>query len=389
MIDFTYSWPTVMFFGKDGVGKLSHALGGKYRHALLIHSGGSVVQSGLLQKITSELDGEHVAWTSFDRVRPNPRLGMVQEGIKAAEAGGCDILLAIGGGSSIDTAKAISLGCACGPDALWNDCFIAFKEVQATLPIGVVLTIPASGSETSNACVVTNEKTGEKLTACQESVIPRFAILDPTLTLSLPPYQTACGVCDILAHMMERYFTSDTCTELSDALLEAGMRHIIQMGRMVKAHPDSYDVRADIMWTGSIAHNPLFDRGTSGGDWATHMIEHALSGRYDISHGAGLSALFPAWMQYVSRFKPEKILRFSQNVMGVGNQDDVIGSGISRLVAFYRMLGLPVTLKEAGIPNDCFDAISKEVTGGMYPLGNLMQLSRQDVAAILDLAYGA
>lgn len=258
----------------------------------------------------------------------------------------------------------------------------------AALPIGVVLTIPAAGSETSDSSVITKEDGLLKRSCDSAFMTPRFAALNPEFTCTLPDYQTACGASDILAHLMERYFTQVEHVDFTDRLLEATMRTILDFAPLALAHPMDYDVRAEIMWAGTVAHNNLLQTGRIG-DWASHAIEHELSAIYDIAHGAGLSIVFPAWMKYVWKENPDRFVQFASRVFGVevflGNKERAVEEAIGRLERFYRTLGLPTRLKEADIPADRLREMAKKctLTG---PAGHFKELGEEDVLAIYHLA---
>lgn len=393
MIDFTYYSPTKILFGKsslDQVGAQARLLGDK---ALVVYGQGAVVRTGVYQKVVDSLAGAGVEAVPFGGVRPNPRLSLVEEGVALCRSSGIPMVIAVGGGSAIDTAKAIAVAARLpeGTD-FWDYCFLQWRQPSEGLAVGVVLTIPASGSETSDACVITNETTGEKRIASAPAMIPAFAILDPETTYTLPPYQTACGACDILAHLQERYFTVAQFNDLSDRLLEAAMGHVIQNAPRVLQEPSEYRWRAELMWAGTLAHNPLFDRGRDGGDWASHMIEHALSARYDIAHGAGLAIIIPAWMKYVF---PSCIDRFVQYAVRVWHIDlplddpeTVVLAAIDQLEQFYRRLGLPVRLSEAGLSasDDELSQMAASVATEEFKVGGILPLGPGDVLDILRLA---
>ena len=286
MLNFEFYNPARILFGKgmeEQVGKRMAALG---RRVLLVYGGGSIKRSGLYDTVLARLADAGVEVTELAGVQPNPRLGLVREGIRLCRENRLDAVLAVGGGSVIDTAKTVALG-ACADGDVW-DFFERLVPVEKALPVGVVLTIPAAGSESSDSCVITKEEGLLKRSCAGEALIPRFAILNPAFTCTLPPYQTACGATDILAHLMERYFTRVDHVDLTDRLLEATMRTVINYTPLALERPDDYHIRAELMWAGTVAHNNLLDTGRIG-DWASHQIEHELSALYDIAHGAGLA----------------------------------------------------------------------------------------------------
>ncbi len=393
MTDFTYHSPTKIIFGKTSlrqVGAESRLCGSK---ALVVYGQGAVVRTGVYQRVVDSLSEAGVEVVPFGGIQPNPRLSLVEEGAALCRSQRIPLVLAVGGGSAIDTAKAIAVAAAL-PEGIdfWDHCFLQWRQASDALAVGVVLTIPASGSETSDACVITNEATGEKRIASAPAMIPRFAILDPETTYTLPPYQTACGACDILSHLQERYFTPARFNDLSDRLLEAAMGHVIQNAPCVLREPAEYRWRAELMWAGTLAHNALFDRGRDGGDWASHMIEHALSARYDIAHGAGLAIIIPAWMKYVF---PSCIDRFTQYATRVWHIDlplddpaTVVLAAIERLEQFYRGLGLPIRLSDAGlaISDRDLEEMASSVATEEFKVGGILPLGPDDVLKILRLA---
>jgi alcohol dehydrogenase YqhD (iron-dependent ADH family) len=295
-------------------------------------------------------------------------------------------VLAVGGGSVIDSAKAIALGVPCAGD-VW-DFYTRKAEPKEALPVGVVLTIPAAGSESSGGTVITNEDGWYKKDAGGDFLRPRFAIMDPVLTFTLPPYQTACGAADIMAHVMERYFTRVKAVDLTDRLCEAVLRTIVRNVPIALAKSDDYDARAEIMWAGTVAHNDLLGTGRVG-DWATHMIEHEVSGIYDVAHGAGLAVIFPSWMTYVLRHDVERFARFATRVFDVehdyASAERTALEGIRRLRAFWTSIGLPGTLSQMGVGADRLDEMAKKCTES-GTRGSFVKLARADVRAILELA---
>ncbi|HHY09019.1 MAG TPA: iron-containing alcohol dehydrogenase, partial [Firmicutes bacterium] len=296
-------------------------------------------------------------------------------------------ILAVGGGSVIDSAKAIAIGVPYEGD-VW-DFFAGKAEAEETLPVGVVLTIPAAGSEASTSSVLTNEEGWLKRGYGSEILRPKFALMNPELTYSLPPYQTACGVADMMAHVLERYFTNEKEVGLTDQLCEGTLRAIMAEAPRVLKDPKHYGARANIMWAGTLAHNGLLGTGRSE-DWASHNIEHELSGIYDIAHGAGLAIVFPAWMQYVYHHNKERFLQFAVRVFGVeqnfADPDETILEGIKRLKGFFKAIGLPTTLKEAAIPADRLEEMAAKCTADdTQTVGGLIPLDQRDVLAIYKL----
>lgn len=357
---------------------------------ILLHAGqGNALRSGLLGRVKADLSAAGVDFVELLGVQPNPRLSLVQEGIELCRRNGLEGILAVGGGSAIDSAKAIAAGVPYAGD-VWD--FYAGKAVpQSALPVGVVLTIPAAGSESSGSSVITKEEGWLKrgLTA-DHCLRPAFAILDPELTLSLPPYQTAVGAADIMSHVMERYFTNSPDVDFSDRLCEATMRALIRSLPLVLEDPSNLAARSELMWIGTVAHNDLLGMGREG-DWASHDIEHELSGIYDIPHGAGLAIVFPAWMRHVLAHDPARFAQWAERVWGVEPDYRDPGrtglEGIRRLEAFYRSCGLAGRLSELGVKDDrSVEMAAKATAGGTRTVGRFVKLDQAAVAAILASA---
>lgn len=351
MFNFNYYAPTKVIFGKGTeaeAGKLVKAFRGT--KALIHYGSGSVVRSGLLERVKASLDAEGIPYAELGGVVPNPRLSLVYEGIGLAKKEGVDFILAIGGGSVIDSAKAIGYGVANEGD-VW-DYYGRERQAEACLPVGVVLTIAAAGSEMSNSSVITKEEGGLKRGYRNDICRPKFAILDPELTLTLPDYQTACGCTDILMHTMERYFTNGGNMELTDQLAEGLMRTVMEKARVLKENPQDYAARAEVMWAGSLSHNGLTGCGNGGDDFATHGLEHEMGGLYDVAHGAGLAAIWGSWARYVYQDCLPRFYRFAVNVMGVpaGKDEAAVAlEGIEAMEEFYRSIQMPTSFAELGI----------------------------------------
>ena len=351
MFNFIYHTPTQVVFGKgaeEQTGALVKAQGCK--KVLIHYGGGSVVRSGLLVRIKASLDQAEVAYTELGGVVPNPRLSLVYRGIELCRKEGVDFILAVGGGSVIDSSKAIAYGLAEKAD-VW-ELYDRARRAKACLPVGVVLTIAAAGSEMSNSSVITKDEGGIKRGYNDDICRPRFAVMDPELTTTLPPYQTASGCVDILMHTMERYFTPNGTMELTDALAEGLMRTVIKNAVILRDDPGSYDARAEIMWAGSLSHNGLTGCGGDGGDFACHGLEHEIGGMFDVTHGAGLAAVWGSWARYVYRDCLDRFVRFAVNVMGVagsGTPEDIALAGIEAMEDFYRSIAMPTCFSELGI----------------------------------------
>ncbi|OFW64857.1 MAG: butanol dehydrogenase, partial [Actinobacteria bacterium RBG_19FT_COMBO_36_27] len=359
----------------------------KYGKKVLLHyGGGSIKKYGLYERVLKSLKDAGMEVIELGGVQPNPRLSLVKKGIDMCRREKVDIILAVGGGSAIDSAKTIASGVPYDGD-VW-DFFAGKAELKEIIPVGVVLTIPASGSESSNSSVVTNEDGMYKKGFTSELLRPEFAILNPENTFTLPQYQTACGSTDIMAHIMERYFTTVKNVELTDRLCEAALKTVINNTYEVLREPDNYAARAEIMWTGSIAHNNLLGTGRIG-DWAPHKIEMEISGLYDLAHGAGLAIIFPAWMKYVYKNDIERFAQFAARVWNVepdfNDTEKTAFSGIEKLENFFKEIGMPATLKEANIPYDRLEEMAEKCTE-MGPVGNFIKLDRNDVLKILEIA---
>ena len=390
MENFVYDRCTKIIFGKDTENLVGKEVK-KFSNKIMLHyGGGSIKKSGLYDRVMKALKDEGIEVVEYGGVKPNPTLAFAREGIKIAKEKDVGLILAVGGGSTIDSAKSIAVGAPYDGD-VWD--FAENKVIpQEALPVGVILTIPAAGSESSQYAVLTNEDgpyplKRDVVVENNQLIRPEFAILNPVLTFTLPPFQTACGVSDILAHIMERYFTNVRDVELTDRLCEATMKTVIKNGLIVMKEPENYSARAEVMWAGSIAHNDLLATGRAG-DFASHMIEHELSAIYDIAHGAGLSIIFPAWMKYVYKYN---IPRFAQFAARVWNVDDNFFSmeemaleAIKRITNFYKELGLPTTLKEADLPAERFE----EMAENAVKLGNIKKTDVEDIVEIYKLAAG-
>lgn len=388
MLNFEFYNPARIVFGRgaeEKTGELAKRLGTK---ALLHYGGGSVKATGVYDKVVRSLEKAGVPYVELSGVKPNPRLSLVHQGIKLCRDEGVDFVLAVGGGSVIDSAKAIAAGVPYDGD-VWDFYLDEEKGPFTALPIGVVLTIPAAGSESSTGSVITNETGWLKRAMNKEVLIPKFAVMNPEFTFTLPPYQTACGASDILAHMFERYFTQVEHTDLTDRLLEAAMKTLLIYAPIVMENPTDYDARAEVMWTGTIAHNNLLNTGRIG-DWASHNLEHELSGIYDIAHGAGLSIVFPAWMRHCHKAKPARFVQLAMRVFDVdlAMEDDekIIEEMIRRLETWYKRLGLPVRMSDAGIAGDRIGEMAKKLFIGQPEQGNFMRLTEEDALQIYKLA---
>ena len=388
MNNFVFQNPTKIIFGRGMekyVGKETLAFS---KNILLHYGGGSIKKTGLYDRVVQSLKEAGIRWVELSGVKPNPRLSLVREGIKLCRDEKLDFILAVGGGSAIDSAKAIAMGVVHEGD-VW-DIFAGKAKPAAALPVGTVLTIPAAGSEASTASVITNEDGWFKRGFDSEIIYPKFSILNPELAFTLPKYQVSSGSADILAHLMERYFTNTLHVELTDRMIEAIMKTLTHHVPKVLKQPDDYDSWAEIMWSGTVAHNNLMNTGRVG-DWASHDIEHELSAIYDVAHGAGLAVVFPAWMKYVYRHDVARFCQFAVRVWGVEpdfrSPEETALEGISRLENYFRSIGMPVTLKELGVPDDRLEEMAAKATNNdAYTVGQFVKLKKADVLSILKLA---
>ncbi len=358
----------------------------RHTDKVLLHYGsGSIKKTGLYDQIVQSLNESQIEFIELAGVQPNPRLSMVRKGIELCREHKIGFILAVGGGSPIDSAKAIAAGVPY-PGDVWD--FFSGKRIEKALKLGVVLTIPAAGSESSDSSVITKEEGWYKRAIGSNLLRPVFSIMNPELTFTLPPYQTAAGITDMIAHILERYFTTERNVDLTDRLCEATLKCIIHNTPKVLKEPGNYDARAEIMWSGTIAHNGLLGTGRIS-DWATHGIEHELSGIYDITHGAGLAIIFPAWMKYVYQAMPERFMQYAYRVWdvepGFFSNNDMINEGIVRTKQFFSSIGMPVSLTEAGIDPSRLEEMAQKCTEN-GPLGSFMPLHKQDVLNILQTA---
>ncbi|MGN1372517.1 MAG: iron-containing alcohol dehydrogenase [Candidatus Coproplasma sp.] len=355
MNNFLYFTPTAVYFGKNGEEQLSDILQKYGCRKVLIHYGGeSAVKSGLLQRVKWEIESVNIAWCELGGVKPNPRLSLVNQGISLCQRENVDLILAVGGGSVIDSAKAIGLGVANGGN-VW-DFYSRKREAASCLPIGVVLTISASGSEMSNSSVITNDEICEKRGLSCDLTRPTFAILNPDLTVSVSPFQTACGGADIFMHTAERYLAAGGNMTLTDGISEALMTTVIAATPKALRKPDDYEARANLMWAGSLSHNGLTGCGTDGGDWVVHWLGHELSALYDVAHGAALTSVWGSWARYVYKNCLNRFHRFAVEVMGVrpsGTREELALKGIDACEEWFKSIGLPTTISGLGVnPTD-------------------------------------
>lgn len=387
MDNFSYQSPTRYVFGRGAerqTGTLTAGMG--CRKVLIVIGGGSARRSGLLARVEESLHAAGIATLELTGIRPNPTDDRVYEGIALCRAEGVDGIIAVGGGSVIDTAKAIAGGVPYDGD-FWD--FWAGKAVMTdALPVGVVLTIPAAGSEGSGNSVITKLDGMRKISLRTDYALrPKFAVMNPELTFTLPPEQTAAGIADMMAHIMERYFTPTEGVETTDRVAEGVLQAIVEEAPKVMARPDDYEARANIMWCGTLAHNGICGCGRRE-DWASHGLEHVLSALHGVTHGAGLAVVFPAWMTYAAKSRPAKIAQFGRRVFGIGEQDDrkCAEAAIAALRAFFGSLGLPLTLGELGIKDPDFGAMTAMFHRDKgTPFGTYISLNPEDTEAVYRL----
>jgi alcohol dehydrogenase len=387
MENFRFKNTVEIIFGKgteNMVGKETR----KYSGKILLHYGGQTIKKiGLYGKIIKSLRKEGINFIEFAGVKPNPVLGLVEEGAEICRKNSIDFILAVGGGSVIDSAKAISIGALYDGD-VW-DFFTGKAKPAAALGIGVVLTVPAAGSESSVVTVISNEETQLKKGFHSSLMLPKFAILNPEITYSIDHFQTACGAADTIAHILERYFTPTTKADLTDRLCECAIRSVVDNVAIVMKNPEDYDARAELMWASTVAHNGILGTGRIE-DWASHKLAHELSVLYGITHGAALSVIFPAWMKYVYRHNVKRFFQFAVRVWDVdpcfGTQEEVAVKGIEQFEDFLKGLGLPTRLKELEIAEDADFAVmaEKELQWGL--LGNFVKLNKDDIVNIYKIA---
>ncbi|MEI3492395.1 MAG: iron-containing alcohol dehydrogenase [Blautia sp.] len=393
MRSFEYFAPTKVIFGKDSHLQIGDILKKENCHKVLIHYGGkSAVASGLIDEVSGCLTDAGIDFVTLGGVVPNPRLSKVREGIELCKKENVDFILAVGGGSVIDSAKAIGYGVANPWTDVWN--FYLKTEVPtACLPIGVIPTIAASGSEMSNSSVITNEDGWLKRGAAKCDLCrPKFALMNPKLTYSLPQYQTESGCVDILMHTMERYFVNIETMEITDSISESLMQTVIYNARILMREPDNYTARAEIMWAGSLSHNGLTGCGTGGGDWACHQLEHELGGLYDVTHGAGLAAIWGSWARYVYDVNPERFAQFATNVFDIPcglDFEKTALAGIEAMEDFFRSIKMPVSLHELGLDLDdqqIHELAFKCSYEDTRTIGVFKQLNMKDMEKIYTLA---
>ncbi|XCP84334.1 iron-containing alcohol dehydrogenase [Roseburia hominis] len=391
MFNFTQYAPTEIVFGKGvqlRTGEEVKKWGGN--RVLIVFGGGSVIKSGLLQTVEESLNQEGIWHVRFGGVKPNPRLSFAEEGVRKAVSIDADFILAVGGGSAIDTAKAIAHGAANPKCALW-DIWTKKVETRRPLPVGCVLTIAAAGSETSDSAVLTNEELGIKAGLGTDLNRPRFAIMNPELTYTLPRYQLACGIVDIMMHTLERYFIPNQRNRMTDEIAEGLLRVVIESAKTAMCDQTDYDAMSEIMWCGSLSHNNLTGLGREK-DFSVHKLGHALGARYDAAHGATLSAVWGSWAEYVYENDIPRFCHYGESVWGIHmeNEKEAAKEAIRRTVAFFKEIGMPVNLGELGVgklsEEELRELAGKATMGGTVKLSKIKELDVNDVYKIFQAA---
>jgi len=388
MDNFVFRNPTKILFGRGMEAKVGEEARALTTKVLLHYGGGSIKRTGLYDRVVASLKAAGVDYVELGGVAPNPRLGLVKEGIALCRKEKVGLVLAVGGGSAIDSSKAIALGVPYSGD-VW-DFFAGTAEPKEALPVGTILTIPAAGSEASTASVITKEEGLLKRGFNSELIYPRFSILNPELAFTLPTDQIANGSADIMAHLLERYFTNSKPVELTDRLIEATLRTVIDAAPRVLAKRNDYDAWAELMWAGTIAHNNLLDTGRVG-DWATHDLEHEVSAIYGVAHGAGLAALFPSWMRFTFKQDPARFAQIANRVWGIEivprDIERAAHRGIEALENFWRSLGLSVRLSGLGVKDDRIAEMADKLSAkGTKQVGNFVKIGKDEATKIYQLA---
>ena len=385
MLDFRFQNKTEIIFGKDTENHVGEEVA-KYAKKVLIVSYGQSFEEKLMDRVRASLDDQGIGYLELKGIKPNPEETKVYEGIDIVKKNNIAFILAVGGGSVIDTAKAIGIGAMVDGD-FWD--FFSGKPFTETIPVGVILTFPATGSEASSGAVISNQEMHAKRAVGSDLIRPKFAILNPELTYTLPAFQTFCGVADMMSHVMERYFSNTKKTDLTDRLCEAILKSIMKNALILMEDPQDYDARAEIMWASTLAHNDLVGTGRSQ-DWASHMIGHELSAMYDSTHGATLSVITPAWARYVYKENLSRFVQFAMRVFDIeydiDDEERTALEGIRSLSQFFKRLNIPTTMKELGINTDEKYKEMAEKACQIGPLGDIKKLTVEDVVQIYKLA---
>lgn len=385
MQSFTYYNPAKIIFGKDSQKQIA-ALLKEYRatSVMMIYSGDFVRKLGIWDEVKNACDKMNISFHEDSRVVPNPKVELVREIISSCKKNNVDFILAVGGGSAIDTAKAVSIGALYEGD-VW-DFFTGKANAQSSISIGVISTIPASGSESSNAAIITNGlyKCGVET----DLIIPKFAIMNPEYTLGLPDFQTFSGIADIFSHLLERYFTMTEYVDTTDFLLEGAIKALILNASRLKKNPADYNARAEIQWLACIAHNNILDTGRAT-DWASHRVEHELSGQYNITHGEGMAIVLVAYVRYMAKLAPEKMAQLANRVYDVDYHDysteEMALILAEKLKSFFSELGLATSLAQLNIDSRHFDEMAQRATGANGTVGHYIPLDKKAFIEVLNL----
>ena len=389
MQNFRFYAPTEVIFGRDVENRTGETAARYGTRALLVYGKGSVVRSGLLDRVKASLDAAGIAWREFGGAQPNPTLSHAEQGVREALDFGADLVIGVGGGSAIDTAKAVAHGAANPEAALW-DIWTKKVPLKKSLPVGAVLTMPAAGSEMSDSAVLTNEAAGKKAGISTDCNRCRFAIVNPALGATLPKYQLAAGVTDIMMHTMERYFIPDIRCDMTDELSEGLLRTVIKNGPAILADPGDYDSMAEVFWASSLSHNYLTECGR-GKDFSVHKLGHALSARYGVTHGASLAAMWGTWALALYEDCIPRFAQYARRVWGISETDDAVAAkqGIDATVAFFRSIGMPGSLSELGVSPTEDDIRALALDATMNDTLKLSRIRPLDAAAVAELYRNA
>ncbi len=385
MLNFNLHFPTRICFGRGKIEELGREISRYGNKVLLVYGQGSIKRNGLYEQVLQIFRDNSIAHVEVSGVQANPRISSVRQGAELCKKNDIHLVLAVGGGSTIDCAKIIAAGAGYEGDP-W-DFFTGRSRISHALPVGAVLTLAATGSEMNSNAVISNDETAQKLGTASSALIPRFSILDPEYTFSVPPAQTAAGTVDIMSHVFEQYFSPTPDTFIQDRLAEAMLKTCIHYGPIAMAEPDNYEARANLMWAGSLALNGLLKAGKHT-DWATHGIEHEISALYDVTHGLGLAILTPHWMRYVldSRTAPQ-LAEYARNVWNLEGEEMALArAGIEKTAEFFKSLNLATSLSAIGVEENRLAEMAVKATSG-GALGSFKKLEYQDVLNILQAAY--
>ena len=387
MDNFNFINKTKIVFGKGEESNIGKYLQGHAKKVLIHYGGGYLEESGILDRIIQSLEGSKIDYITLDGVVPNPRLSLVYRGREICRDEKVDFVLAVGGGSAIDSSKAIAMAAEYDGD-VW-DFFTGMEEPQKALKVGVVLTIPGAGSEMSESSIITNEVDNLKYGVDSPVIVPEISILNPELCMTLPSNLIASGVADILSHLFERYFTTTKTSIVNDYLLEGAMRAVLDIGRKIMGDPKNYNYYAELMWSATMAHNGSLDRGRTS-DWGSHRIEHEISALYDITHGKGMAIVFPAWMEYVKNENLDRFSRLATEVFKISSHSftklELADQAIEETRRYFKELGLELSLTSAKVPTDKFADMADKALGKSKFIGRFKRLNREDIISILQLA---